>query len=253
MGVTSLKGLKNLCWLRAPQLSKLAKALTVSWAEGREIIFNGGDSPDTAYILLSGVARITCRNHKGRRAVLAMLAPGMIPSFPPPVVGINCNFRCEAVTNCQVGTIDWSVFVEICLGTGAADFKRLAANYVGRWDLVQLRCSNFMNCTLAERLALLLLELSDDFGVRNALGMRLAVNARHKDLAELLGASRPRVSEYLLEFEHRGFIARRDRQLIVKRDRLEGFLLETPSRYAPASRSRHRDHSRPGGLNPRRG
>jgi hypothetical protein len=90
--------------------------------------------PITAHILLSGGARISCRNHKGRRAVLTMLAPGMIPSFPPPVVGINRNFRCEAVTNCQVGTIDWGVFVEISLGIGSADFKRLAPNYAGRWD-----------------------------------------------------------------------------------------------------------------------
>jgi hypothetical protein len=105
------------------------------------------------------------------------------------------------------------MFVAICLGTRSADFKRLAANYIGRWDLMQLRRSNFVICTLAERLALTLLELSDNFGVRDAEGMRLAVPARHKDLAELAGASRPRVSEYLKEFDHKGFIVRKNRQL----------------------------------------
>ena len=84
---------------------------------------------------------------------------------------------------------------------------------------------------MAERLALILLELSDDFGVRDALGMRLTVKARQKDLAELLGASRPRVSEHLMEFERKGFIVRKNRQLIVRRDRLENFLLQTPSGY----------------------
>src|SRR6266478_6210990 len=88
-----------------------------------------------------------------------------------------------------------------------------------------------MSCTLAERLALILLELSDDFGIRDALGMRLKVKARHKDLAELLGASRPRVSEHMKEFEHKNLVARRARQLIVKRDRLENFLLQTHSGY----------------------
>ena len=230
-GDPNLKGLKNLCWLTASQLSKLTKALSAGWVDNRGIIFDEESSRDTAYILLSGVARITCRNRKGRRAVVVMLAPGMIPSLPQPVVGINCNFRCEAVTNCQVGTIDWGVFVEICLGARSANFKRIAANYVGRWDAVQLRCSNFMSCTLAERLALILLELSDNFGVRNAEGIRLTVKARHKDVAELLGASRPRISELLIEFDRKGFIVRKDRQLIVRRDRLEGFLLQTPSSY----------------------
>jgi hypothetical protein len=152
----------------------------------------------------------------------------MIPPFPPPVVGIDYGFRCEAGTNCQVGAIGSDLFVEICLGVrSAADFKQLVANYVGRWHTVQLRCSNFMGCTLSERLALLLLELSEHFGVRHALGMQLTVKARHKDLAELLAASRPRVSEHMMEFEHEGLVIRRNRQLIVKRDRLEGFLLQT--------------------------
>ena len=135
---------------------------------------------------------------------MSLLGPGMIPSFPSPVFGINHSFRCEAVTDCHVGTIDWDVFVGICLGTGSANFKRLAANYIGRWDLMQLRRSNFVICTLEERLALILLELSDHFGIRDAEGMLLAVPARHKDLAELAGGSRPRITEHLKEFDHKG-------------------------------------------------
>lgn len=232
--IRKLKGLKNISWLTTRQLNKVAGALSVNVIEKRGQIFDESDSSDRCYILLSGVARITCRTRKGRRALVIMLAPGMIPSFPLPVSGINYNFRCEAVTDCQVGTIDWGVFVEICLGIGSADFKRLAANYVGRWDLVQLRCSNFMSCSLAERLALILLELSETFGVRDAEGIRLTVPARHKDLAELVGASRPRVSEHLMEFEHKRLIVRRKRQLIVKRDRLEDFLSRSHSHVKSA-------------------
>lgn len=39
-----------------------------------------------------------------------------------------------------------------------------APSYSGRWDLVQLRRANFMSCTLEERVALILLELSESFG-----------------------------------------------------------------------------------------
>ncbi|HEY9158373.1 Crp/Fnr family transcriptional regulator, partial [Candidatus Binatus sp.] len=145
--------------------------------------------------MLAGVARITCRNRKGQRTLVIMVAPGMIPGFPPPVPGISYNFRCEALTPCQIGTIDLESFVEISLGVASADFKRLAASYLGRWDLVQLRCANFMSCTLEERLALILLELSENFGVPNTKGMRLTLPARHRDLAELAGASRPRITE----------------------------------------------------------
>src|SRR5712692_3599019 len=103
--VRKLKRLKNISWLTTRQLNKLAAALSVNGVERRTQIFDERDSSDNVYVLLSGVARVTCRNRKGRRAAVIMLAPGMIPAFPLPVTGINYNFRCEAVTNCNVGRL----------------------------------------------------------------------------------------------------------------------------------------------------
>ena len=56
-------------------------ALTMSRVEKHGIIFDEQHSPESAYVLLSGVARITCRNRKGDRALVIMVAPGMIPGF----------------------------------------------------------------------------------------------------------------------------------------------------------------------------
>jgi len=192
------EGLKNISWLAARQLDKLSSSLTVSTLEKRAIIFDEKHSPDSAYILLAGVARITCRNRKGQRTSVIVVAPGMIPCFPPPVAGISYDFRCEAVTVCRIGKIELESLVEISLGIASADFKRMASSCLGRWDLVQLRCANFMSCTLEERLALILLELSENFGVPDGKGMRLTLPARHRDLAELVGASRPRITEHLI-------------------------------------------------------
>jgi len=237
--VRRLRGLGNISWLTSRQLDKLAGALIVSSVEKHSVISEEKNSGETAYVLLSGVARISCRNRKGLRALLMMVAPGMVPGFPPRVVGITYDFRCEAVTNCQVGTIALEKLIEISLGIDSEDFKRMASSYLGRWDLVQLRCSNFMSCTLEERLALILLELSEHFGVRNGKGIRLTVHARHRDIAELVGASRPRITEYLIEFEEKHLITREDHHFTVHRDRIETFLAQThpvvDSRYAKAA------------------
>jgi len=237
--VRRLRGLGNISWLTSRQLDKLAGALIVSSVERRGVISEEKNTNGSAYVLLSGVARISCRNRKGLRTLLMMVAPGMVPGFPPRVVGITYDFRCEAVTNCQVGTIALEKFIEISLGIDSEDFKRMATSYLGRWDLVQLRCSNFMSCTLEERLALILLELSEHFGVRNGKGTRLTVHARHRDIAELVGASRPRITEHLIEFEKKKLITREDHQFIVHRDRIETYLAEThpviDSRFSKAA------------------
>jgi hypothetical protein len=115
-GHRSLKGLKNLSWLKASQLSELANAMSVSRIERREIIFDEGSATDTAYILLSGVARITCRNRKDRRVQVVVAPPGMIPAFPLPMPGIRCDFRCEAATACQIGTVDLERLLEFRWG-----------------------------------------------------------------------------------------------------------------------------------------
>jgi CRP-like cAMP-binding protein len=219
-----LRGLKNISWLTARQLDKLYNALTISIVEKRGIIFDDKHTPNAAYILLSGVARISCRNRKGQRTLVIMVAPGMVPGFPPPVPGISYNFRCEAVTVCRIGAVELETFIEISLGVASADFRRLAASYLGRWDLVQLRCANFMSCTLEERLALILLELCENFGVADPKGVRLTLPARHRDIAELVGASRPRITEHLIMFERKHLISRNRRQLVVNRDRVEAFL-----------------------------
>jgi CRP-like cAMP-binding protein len=223
-GTRRLRGLKNISWLSGRQLDRLSNGLTVSMAEKRAIIFDEKHSPDSAYILLAGVARITCRNRKGQRTLVIMVAPGMIPGFPPPVPGISYNFRCEAVTLCRIGTIELEALVEISLGIASVDFKLMAESYLGRWDLVQLRCANFMSCSLEERLALILLELSENFGIPDPKGVRLTLPTRHRDIAELVGASRPRITEQLISFEKKHLISRNSRTLVVNRDRLESFL-----------------------------
>ena len=104
----------------------------------------------------------------------------------------------------------------------------MSASFLGRWDRVHLRCSNLIGCTLEERLALALLDLSENFGVPNRHGgARLTVPVRHNDLAEMVGGSRARITEHLSEFTQKHLISLRDRRLVVDNERLKGFLNES--------------------------
>ncbi len=229
----SLKALASISWLTTRQLENLAAALTVTRHHKRSIIFSDKSRPESAYILLSGVARISCDNRKGQRTTVIMVAPGLIPAFPRAVTGITYNFRCEAVTMCQVGSLGLNSFVKICLGIGSAAFKLLATSFLGQWDRVQLRRSNLLGCTLEERLALALLDLSESFGVPDRRGgVRLTLSVRQRDLAEMVGASRPRVTGHLREFRQKHLISVENRHLVVDREGLKGFLMgAAPDRF----------------------
>ena len=50
---------------------------------------------------------------------------------------------------------------------------------------------------------------------------------RHGDLAEMVGASRSRVTEHLIVFMQKHLISRQDRHLVVDHEGLKGFLIES--------------------------
>jgi len=70
--------------------------------------------------------------------------------------------------------------------------------------------------------------LTENFGVPNDNGgMRLTVPVSHRELAELIGVTRPRVSEHLNEFTEKHLVSRQNGRLVVDHKGLEGFLMET--------------------------
>jgi CRP-like cAMP-binding protein len=93
-------------------------------------------------------------------------------------------------------------------------------NALQQWYRLLLRGSGYLNLGLHERVALALLELCSDFGIEDSRGTLLRAPFSHKDIAELVGASRPRVTEHLAKLERDRFILRQGRQLIVHAGKL---------------------------------
>ena len=60
-----------------------------------------------------------------------------------------------------------------------------------------------------------LLELCADFGIEESRGTLLRVAFSHKDIANLVGASRPRATEHLARLEREKFMIRQGRQMVV--------------------------------------
>jgi CRP-like cAMP-binding protein len=172
-----------------------------------------------AHILLSGIARITCRNSRNERVTVAMLAPGPVPEFPGLPISQSA-FQCEAYIDCRVGTVSWIEFDRIAANAGPSAFRQFHRNDLKQWYRLLQRSSSFLNLGLHERIGIALLELCADFGIEEARGTLLRVAFSHKDIANLVGASRPRVTEHLARLEDEQFVVRQGRQMVVQVARL---------------------------------
>jgi CRP-like cAMP-binding protein len=213
--------LKSLSWLSQPELALLAGALTFTNHKRHAVILREVALARDAHILLSGIARITCRNARSERVTVALLAPGPIPQFPATPVS-QSGFQCEAYNDCRLGSVRWDDFDRITANDSDSAFKHFHSNDMKLWYRLLLRSSSFLNLGLHERIAVALLELCSDFGIEESRGTLLRVTFSHKDIANLVGASRPRVTEHLARLEREAFLIRQGRQMVVRVNNLFG-------------------------------
>ena len=189
-----------MSWLSASELRLLAAALAPANFKRPQVIFREAALASEAHILLKGIARITCQNARSERVTIALLAPGPIPEFPSLPLS-RFDFRCEAYNDCRVGSLSWNDFNGITCGQPESAFQKFHENDLQQWYRLLLRSSGFLNLGLHERVAITLLELSSDFGIKESRGMLLRASFSHQDIADLVGASRPRVTEHLAQLE----------------------------------------------------
>jgi CRP-like cAMP-binding protein len=218
--------LRDLATLSTAQFKELVDTLSVRAVEKGLPICGGDELREHAYILLSGAVAITCTDFRRRcRKLLRLISPGIIPTLPEVMFGLDCDLRYEAFTNCKVAKSNLDVFAKIMLGIRSSEFRNLLDIHLRNWMAVFLRSSkNAVGLAIRERVALTLLELCSDFGIPESRGMLLALPIRHDELADLSGTTRSKVTHVLGDFERRGMIIRTGRRLVIRQDRLAASL-----------------------------
>jgi CRP-like cAMP-binding protein len=212
-----LKRLKSLSFLSTVELGELARSLhSVNFYRG-EVIFSEEMLAGGVHILLAGVAKITCLNGRDERMTVALLAPGPIPEFLSSPVS-RWHFRCEAYRDCRVGRVGWNQFDLITKASPHSALRTFHENNLMQWYRWSL---NFLGLDLRERLVFTLRQLCTIFGVEESRGTILRIPVSQKDLADLVGASRPRVTEHLAELEREHLLIRQGHQLIVCLDKIK--------------------------------
>jgi CRP/FNR family transcriptional regulator, cyclic AMP receptor protein len=235
--------LKAFSWLSDLDKTHLLSALETANFTKHEIIVRESELASNAHILLAGTASLTCLNVRTERVMVALLPPGPIPEFPT-LPFTPSRFQIEAYDDCRVGSCSWDQFDNITAHSSQSAFRKFHQTNLQQWYRLLLRGSSFLSLSLHERIGLALLELCSDFGIAESRGTLLRVAFSHQHLANLVGASRPRVTEHLARLERDRLVIRQGRQLIVCTNKLEDSMSaripDLPIKIAPAGASRTR-------------
>jgi CRP-like cAMP-binding protein len=221
LNVTTLRRLKALPWATDQQLSQLLPHLSLQRVERQTPLFSEGETSKSLYLLIAGAVKLSRPSAGGEEVLVSLIAPGEFFGITSLMSGTTRGFHCEAFSDCWVATIQPEMFVSTLLGISFSNFSALMSSTISRWEDLLYRYTHFQGLNLPQRLALALLELARKFGVQDARGTILILQLTHEDLANLVGASRQKVTEHLKDLERQEAILRDGRRLIVVPERLQ--------------------------------
>ncbi len=125
---------------------------------------------------------------------------------------IDHNFKWIALSDCRVAELSTDRYIKITLGILRATYLRVANAESARWGGLIGRYPGFLRFDLQARVAVALLELAREFGVQNTRGILIRITLSQRQLADLVGATRPRVGEVLADLERREIVVREGRR-----------------------------------------
>jgi CRP-like cAMP-binding protein len=143
------------------------------------------------------VIKLLLPSAEGEEILVSLVCPGEFFGITSLMSGMSRGFQCEAFSDCWVAGVRPETFVTTLLGIPFANFSGFMSSTVTRWEGLLYRYSRFQGLGLRQRLAMALLELSQKFGVQDARGTILILPVTHEDLADLVGASRQKVTEHM--------------------------------------------------------
>lgn len=222
--VKELKQLSNLGGFSPSQLEGLAAHCRVKAFDKAEIIFDQEDGVKFLYLLLSGVASISHINNQKKETIVRLLAPGEFFGLDSLTSQSSHPFRCGAFEDCIVGLIRPREFIEILLGASYENFLRWYSATLEPGNHSYVHCIKGIGLDLRRRLALELLNLAERFGIGHPRGTSIALNLSHEVLANIVGASRQQVTEYLNKFDQDSVIFRDGRRIIIDAEKLRKML-----------------------------
>jgi len=214
---------KSLAGLSPEQIDTLGSKLRVRRFRKRAIVYSGKQAGDTIYIMLAGIARMTSVNRKNERVLLEVLGPGDVVCIPTLLPDMRHSLECDAFTECEIGVLSAQALVETT-GLEYVRFLLALKLTMGRWWALLVRQSHFVDQTLEERVAVALLDLAGKLGLPDARGTIINVRFGHRNLADLVSGSRPKVSVCLKRFAMKGALVQEGRRIIVVPEKLSEIL-----------------------------
>ncbi|MDP9900469.1 CRP-like cAMP-binding protein [Variovorax ginsengisoli] len=199
--------------LTPSQSASIADAIVKRRFKRGEMVVEQGKKTDALFIILTGRARVTSADSRGREVILATLQPGdyigemsLIDDEPH-----SATVRTEIQTD--VLMLNRAAFSR-CLPENSSMAYNVMRGLVQRLRHADRKIESLALMDVYGRVARSLIEFAVDDGLGN---LKIRDKISRQDLAKMVGASREMVSRVMKDLEERGFVhTQADGSMLVK-------------------------------------
>lgn len=219
-----LSNCDSIAWIGKAKIRELALSAKLLEVSRGRIIYSIEERRAHLYVVLSGCVTV---RYGESRVIEAVLGPGDFFGLGSLFGANHYKSFAVATLSSRIARMSAANFLETVLEIPAERFIRTLSMTAGRYfRLVE----NYPIAakSLKTRIAFALLNLAEKFGVSESRGTLLNLPLTHKFIADLIGASRPRVSTAMMELERDGSLLRANQRFILNIASLRAVLRENP-------------------------
>lgn len=187
-----------------------------------ETVFSTGDRPEFLYLLEAGHVRLVSLEASGAERILHIFKPGDV--FGEILFSVERRpFDAVVVEEARVAIMPRAAFMEFLRGLPVLgmNFIRMVSDrlFTTEQDLAALA-----HTWTRPRLVHLLLKLASNLGQPSPQGTLITVRVTHEAMANMIGASRVRVTSTLNQLRRDGLLFKQGRLWVVRTEALREWL-----------------------------
>jgi CRP-like cAMP-binding protein len=186
-----------------------------------ETVFEPTPDPRSVYLLESGLVRIYRLSPEGAEATLGFIVPGEVFGE----LAAFGNYRRESFATAQSAAVVWRIPAELFrewVRTRPKLVIEVTRQIGERMKRVESRVESLVFRNVRSRLALVLLELADDFGHEEDGRRVLDLGLSQGELATLIGTTRQSVSTVIADLKEHGVLRQQGSRIeLLDRARLQ--------------------------------
>jgi CRP-like cAMP-binding protein len=197
------------------KLTELSAAVEIREIPRRQVIYLPGDPGDRVFFINGGRVKCSKVTRDGKELTLAYRGAGQMFGELCVMDGTPRDEMAEAMKNAIITELQREVFQELILSDPQLCFA-FACIIGERRRQIETKLEHLVFRDVQAKLASLLLELSEEYGVDSEDGTQIGLKITHQEMANLIGSTRETISLTLAQFKKKGLLDLNGRTVVLK-------------------------------------